>query len=40
METSTKIILLTIMYGVPVCLAVIYRMSENIKLKQKKIVKR
>ncbi|WP_462259706.1 hypothetical protein [Ferruginibacter sp.] len=35
METSTKIILLITMYGLPLCLAIIYRLNENIKLKRK-----
>jgi hypothetical protein len=40
METTTKIILLTAMYGLPLCLAIIYRINENIKLKQKRIAKK
>jgi hypothetical protein len=35
METTTKIILLTAMYGLPICFAIIYRVNENIKLKRK-----
>lgn len=31
METSTKILLLTAMYGLPLCFAVFYRIMENIK---------
>ncbi len=35
MEVSTKVILLIIMYGLPLCLAMIYRLNENKKSKQK-----
>lgn len=31
METSAKIILLVLMYGLPVCLAIFYRINKNIK---------
>lgn len=37
METSTKIMLLTAMYGLPVCFAIVYRITENLKLKRKRI---
>jgi|JI9StandDraft_2_1071091.scaffolds.fasta_scaffold16050_3 hypothetical protein len=37
METSTKIMLLTAMYGLPLCFAIVYRIHENLKLKRKKI---
>ena len=37
METSTKIMLLTAMYAMPLCFAVIYRLRENLKLKRKRI---
>ncbi len=36
METSTKIILLTVMYGLPLCLAIMYRVIENVKEKRLK----
>ncbi len=37
METSGKTILLMTMYGLPICLAIIYRINKNIKLKRKMI---
>lgn len=37
METSTKVLLLFIMYGLPLCIAIIYRITKNRKLKQKAI---
>ncbi len=40
METSTKMILLTAMYGLPLCLAFIYRINENIRMKQKRVTKK
>jgi hypothetical protein len=35
METSTKIMLLTAMYGLPLCFAIFYRIKENILQKRK-----
>jgi len=35
METPTKIILLTAMYGLPLCLSVFHRIKENIQQKRK-----
>lgn len=37
METSTKIILLFAMYGLPLCGAIIYRINADIKLKRNRI---
>ena len=37
METSTRIIALTIMYCLPLTLAIIYRINKNIKLKRNTI---
>ena len=37
METSTKILLLTAMYGLPLCFVIFYRIMENIKQKRKVI---
>lgn len=37
METSTKILLLTAMYGLPVCFVIIYRIKENLKMKRSRI---
>lgn len=34
METSTKVLLLLAMYGLPVCLVMIYRIRENLKQKR------
>ncbi len=31
METSTKVLLLFIIYGLPICMAIIYRMNKNKK---------
>lgn len=35
METSTKILLLTAMYGLPLCFAIFYRIKENFKMKRR-----
>jgi len=35
METSTKILLLTAMYGLPLCFAIFYRIKENLKMKRR-----
>ena len=37
MKTSSKIILLILMYGLPVCLVIFYRIRENIKMKRSHI---
>jgi len=37
MEITTKIILLLVMYGLPLCFAIVYRVNENIKLKRNKV---
>lgn len=37
METSTKILLLTAMYGLPLCFVIFYRITENLKQKRKVI---
>lgn len=37
MDTTTKIILLLAMYGLPLCFAIAYRINENMQLKRKRI---
>ena len=37
MENSTRIIILMTMYGLPLILAIIYRINKNIKVKRKVI---
>lgn len=39
METSTKILLLITIYGLPLCFAIMYRIKENTKMKRK-VIKR
>lgn len=40
METSTKIMLLLAMYGLPVCLVILYNIHENLKQKRKVIMEK